>query len=288
MPARRRPGSAAAPGLAGGLRFNKPGGGPGSRRYFREQLNFGGLGSPRPSTSGSPRSSRLSAATGNTRHDVRRSKAKAEIAAIQKRIAAETDRRLKEMYEDDLNCEFDDGMFREWRAETAAHRRAHGQRGLDPDLFGVPFGSPRATPRRSRFEYEGVGSGGAAPTPAEPAANALGRVRGGEAPITLGSVPWPCAFGARVELSDLGVSDDAPFDEKKRAVREAVLCWHPDKWTQQFGDRLDAGGDRDAVMERVTAEARNVHDLWMRLKEESQRVRGALGARGMCGARPPR
>ena len=101
-------------------------------------------------------------------------------------------------------------------------------------------------------------------------------------------MPWPCAFGARVELSDLGVSDDAPFDEKKRAVREAVLCWHPDKWTQQFGDRLDAGGDRDAVMERVTAEARNVHDLWMRLKEESQRVRGALGARGMCGARPPR
>ena len=79
---------------------------PGSRRYYREQVRAGGLSprpsilSPRPSTGGTSPRSRLTAATGNTRHDVRRHKANAELASIQKRISRETERRLKELYEE--------------------------------------------------------------------------------------------------------------------------------------------------------------------------------------------
>lgn len=272
---------------------------PGSR--YREVPDPEGF---RPTRRLSPRP-RLESRTGNSRHDVRRSRADRELAGIRERIAAATERRIRELYEEELNCPggySDDRLFNEWRAETRWHKRQHGQ---------SPPTSPRlCTPRRSRWEYEGVGTAGAgaesesddddihavleaarirreASLPPNLCRGALPPPRrarspprnaawvafaASAAPITIGAVPWP---PSPVTFDALGVADAAPHDARKRAVREAVLCWHPDKWAQQFGDRLDAGGQRANVVARVTAVARDVHDLWTRLKaEKTRRARG--------------
>lgn len=319
---------------------------PGSRQYFRESLRSRGL-SPRPGS----RSSRATSATGNSRHDVRRHKADKELNAIHKRIVRETERRMKELYEEQYNCPggySDDRLFHEWRAETNWHRKMHGDKRYDPSI-PEPFASPRVpepfsssrpssrpssprtfSPRRTRFEYEGVGRGGqmtdddsddddiqavleaarlrreesmrppeergAKDSKASPAvpqtrdrafATSRSPTRNADwhafatskEPITVDTVPWLKRSGPRLGIEALGVDAKAPYNIKKRAVREAVLCWHPDKWTQQFAERLSAGGDRERVMERVTAQARDVHDLFRALKEEGLRVKSSF-----CGA----
>ncbi len=73
--------------------------------------------------------------------------------------------------------------------------------------------------------------------------------------IRFDSVPWPApAAGGDVAEEAMMLPDalrnDA--DARRRAVREALRRWHPDKFGQRFGSRL-AAADRDRILERVKA-----------------------------------
>ena len=72
--------------------------------------------------------------------------------------------------------------------------------------------------------------------------------------ITLASVPLPPASNPLCLLA--GASDD----EKKKAVRKATLRWHPDKFTQKFGKKIQEG-QSDAIHAAVTAVFQGINAL---------------------------
>ena len=46
--------------------------------------------------------------------------------------------------------------------------------------------------------------------------------------------------------------------------------WHPDKIQQRFGERLNAGGEREAVLAEVNAIARQINTLRERVKRRME------------------
>jgi hypothetical protein len=76
---------------------------------------------------------------------------------------------------------------------------------------------------------------------------------GGEEVIRFNDVPWP-APAAGGDLAEDAMMLPAALrtdaDARRRAVREALRRWHPDKFGQRFGGRL-AAEDREKILERV-------------------------------------
>ncbi len=73
--------------------------------------------------------------------------------------------------------------------------------------------------------------------------------------ICFDNVPWPApAAGGDVaeEAMMLPAALRNNADARRRAVREALRRWHPDKFGQRFGGRL-AAADRERILERVKA-----------------------------------
>jgi hypothetical protein len=73
--------------------------------------------------------------------------------------------------------------------------------------------------------------------------------------IRFDTVPWPApAAGGDVaeEAMMLPAALRHDADARRRAVREALRRWHPDKFGQRFGGRL-AAADRERILERVKA-----------------------------------
>jgi hypothetical protein len=62
--------------------------------------------------------------------------------------------------------------------------------------------------------------------------------------IRMRDVPWP-----KIDAKALGF--EGSNAERKKAFRNASLRWHPDKFLQSFGGRLDEA-ERDAILQRVT------------------------------------
>ena len=78
---------------------------------------------------------------------------------------------------------------------------------------------------------------------------------GDAAGIRFEDVPWPCApaggdVAEEAMMLPAALRNDA--EARRRAVREALRRWHPDKFGQRFGARL-AAVDRDRILERVKA-----------------------------------
>ena len=61
-------------------------------------------------------------------------------------------------------------------------------------------------------------------------------------------------------VPELTASSVRRLDFDKTRLRAAMLRYHPDKFTQRFGSRLEAG-EREAILERVTSSFRNVADV---------------------------
>ena len=62
-------------------------------------------------------------------------------------------------------------------------------------------------------------------------------------------------------FADLGLSNDATADERRQAYRKASLRWHPDKFTQAFGQLLRVS-EREAVMQRVKTTSQALNALY--------------------------
>jgi hypothetical protein len=78
---------------------------------------------------------------------------------------------------------------------------------------------------------------------------------GDDAAIRFDDVPWPAVppggdLAEEAMMLPAALRGDA--DARRRAVREALRRWHPDKFGQRFGSRL-AAADRDRILERVKA-----------------------------------
>lgn len=70
------------------------------------------------------------------------------------------------------------------------------------------------------------------------------------AEIRLAQIPFPPKDNALLLLPNRG--QGATDAERKQAFRAASLRWHPDKFTQRFGGRLN-DAERGEILERVTA-----------------------------------
>jgi hypothetical protein len=76
---------------------------------------------------------------------------------------------------------------------------------------------------------------------------------GGGETIRFSDVPWPTVpaggdLATEAMMLPEALRGDA--EARRRAVREALRRWHPDKFGQRFGGRL-AAADRDRILERV-------------------------------------
>eukprot|EP00898_Chlorokybus_atmophyticus_P008887 jgi/Chlat1/89/Chrsp1S03201 len=79
--------------------------------------------------------------------------------------------------------------------------------------------------------------------------------------VRVAEVPFPPAAPDELERVVLrGVKED----EKRAAVRREILRWHPDKFMQKFGSRLDRR-DHEAVLARVNVTSQMLHGLYTSL-----------------------
>ena len=79
-----------------------------------------------------------------------------------------------------------------------------------------------------------------------------------DAAIGMRDVPWPVLDAASLGLDPRHTPSAA---ERKARFRQQSLRWHPDKFVQAFGGRLDAA-ERDAVLQRVTEVSQAINALY--------------------------
>jgi len=107
--------------------------------------------------------------------------------------------------------------------------------------------------------------------------------------VRFGDVPWlpvleTAGAGGAESWRTLGVAERAPVEEKKAALRRETMRWHPDRFAQKFGRRLD-GGDRERVLEAVVRVAQRINAFRVRFdgevrKEEEEREKKGGGRGG--------
>lgn len=73
-------------------------------------------------------------------------------------------------------------------------------------------------------------------------------------------MPWPAAPGAEAGAGPLLLAGVPPA-ERKAALRQEMLRWHPDKFMARVGARL-APAERAAVQARVNAVSQAVATLF--------------------------
>ena len=80
---------------------------------------------------------------------------------------------------------------------------------------------------------------------------------GRDSPISVADVPWP-----QLQAATLGLDPArANGAERKQAFRMHSLRWHPDKFLQVFGARLDAA-EREEILKRVTEVSQEINALY--------------------------
>ena len=96
---------------------------------------------------------------------------------------------------------------------------------------------------------------------------ALGE-RAAAKPLKFGDIPWPCRGGApragralgRDDVEGVLVAHLPDAAARRRALRAEIGRWHPDKFTQRWGRKLDAAA-RDQILEGVTQVAQLLNEL---------------------------
>mmetsp|Transcript_44570 Transcript_44570/g.115900 ORF Transcript_44570/g.115900 Transcript_44570/m.115900 type:complete len:263 (-) Transcript_44570:227-1015(-) len=84
-------------------------------------------------------------------------------------------------------------------------------------------------------------------------------------------VPWPYTMGHN---NILGLPPTAKPEKIRSAFKVASLRWHPDKFSQIFGEKL-APADKDAIMERVEQIAMRIVEAKKQLPHVMRPLRGS-------------
>jgi hypothetical protein len=85
---------------------------------------------------------------------------------------------------------------------------------------------------------------------------------GSDSPISVVDVPWPTLQAGALGLDPATAS----AAERKQAFRAKSLRWHPDKFVQVFGSRLDPE-EREAILRRVTEVSQEINALYQAAEE---------------------
>ena len=86
--------------------------------------------------------------------------------------------------------------------------------------------------------------------------------------LTINDIPFPSSGGALLKaLAAWGEESEQLFDDGAslaRARRVAAMRWHPDKFTQRFGKRLDgmSNADRESVERQVVETYQDIQRTW--------------------------
>ena len=89
-------------------------------------------------------------------------------------------------------------------------------------------------------------------------------LEGGASLLGEDDLPWPTLAGREPEAGPLLLAGVAPARQRK-ALREELMRWHPDKFGARFGARL-LPEQRDRVQARVNAMSQAVATLFQELK----------------------
>ena len=86
-------------------------------------------------------------------------------------------------------------------------------------------------------------------------------------PIPCPTTPTPPRLGRPCPLQRLSLQVGASVAEVKQALRAASLRWHPDKFLQQFGGRLQSAAAHEEVMAEVNAVSAALNGMvdWVRV-----------------------
>ena len=172
-------------------------------------------------------------------------------------------------------------------AGARAYERSNGGNGGHDTTADMPPPPRPATASARRARRSAASSGGAAgsapsrrPTTA-PGAGAGRRMRRDaylamwaaldgrpDGRIRFGDVPWPSrradlrSRAAQAEMRDvlLGLAPCGAGERRKR-LREELMRWHPDRWSQRYRGRLEAA-DAPRILERATAVSQYVGQLY--------------------------
>ena len=89
-------------------------------------------------------------------------------------------------------------------------------------------------------------------------------LEGGASLLGEDDVPWPTAAGREAQAGPLLLAGVAPAKQRK-ALRDELLRWHPDKFEARFGPRL-LPEQRQRVQARVNAMSQAVATLFQDFK----------------------
>ena len=79
--------------------------------------------------------------------------------------------------------------------------------------------------------------------------------------IKFADVPWPCQGDTNEMISLVKKwSELKPEEERKKFLKEQQVRWHPDKFLQKCGSRLDSD-EREKVMEQVKQLSQEINSL---------------------------
>ncbi|KAK9761446.1 hypothetical protein K7432_013645 [Basidiobolus ranarum] len=89
------------------------------------------------------------------------------------------------------------------------------------------------------------------------------------------SIPWPTAEVSEKALSsdtftisslrEFFLSPNITSTEQRKIVRQEQLRWHPDKFTQVFGERFSNGKERHIIQKSVQSISQALNELWASL-----------------------
>jgi len=82
----------------------------------------------------------------------------------------------------------------------------------------------------------------------------------GKAGLTFADIPWPSKQGEAMDISVLFDKMETGGDEYKKYLRDQQIRWHPDKFMQRFGARVDIS-DKDKILARVTVLSQKLNQL---------------------------
>jgi len=136
---------------------------------------------------------------------------------------------------------------------TDPRERGRARGGTHPKEGSVPWAGRHRFPPESQYHPGNSGKGGMWQSGVHEVGPSKESLHDGyeerwarfetalESTIQLRDIPFPTPEEVGVAISILG---------EKKALKRHMLRWHPDKFLQRYGKRLDAG-ERDAAMAKV-------------------------------------